>query len=70
MSKKVKQRFIRNFNAIDVTTQKDLNEFIKGKNKEIIYMSYGIYGMNGCIFTLDGEWYKIISRVTNLWIIA
>lgn len=70
MSEQVKQKFIRNFNAIDVTAQKNLNEFIKGKNKEIIYISYGIYGMNGCIFTLDGEWYKIISRVTNLWIVA
>ncbi len=29
MSKKVKQRFIRNFNAIDVTTQKKLKRIYK-----------------------------------------
>lgn len=38
MTNEVKQKFIRNFNAIDVTAQKNLNEFIKGKNKEIIYI--------------------------------
>lgn len=70
MSEQVKQKFIRNFNAIDVTIQKDLKEFIKDKNKEIIYMSYGIYGMNGCVFTIDNEWYKIVGRTINLWIVA
>lgn len=54
---------IKNFDAIDITTKKE-----KIENLEIFAKSYGIYGMNGAILKdRNGNFYKIIDRVSNLF---
>ena len=52
--------------AEDVTTRES-SFFDKLKIMEKVY-SYGVYGMNGCLFKdVDGKMYAIIGRNTNLW---
>lgn len=48
-----RKSFIKSFPAEDVT---------KYNYKEIIYVSTGIHGLSGIVFTLDGEFYKITNR--------
>ncbi len=50
----------------DVTT-KNQAFFDKLEIMEKVY-SYGVYGMNGCLFKdVNGKIYAIIGRNTNLW---
>ena len=52
--------------AEDVTT-KETSFFDNLEIMEKVY-SYGIYGMNGCLFKdVNGKTYAIIGRNTNLW---
>lgn len=59
-----RKSFIKSFPAEDVTryNYKEIKDLIRGKHKEIIYVSTGIHGLSGIVFTLDGEFYKITNR--------
>lgn len=64
MKRLTTKRTIKNYQAEDVTKYnfKEIKDLIRGKHKEIIYVSTGIHGLSGIVFTLDGEFYKITNR--------
>ncbi|WP_251454917.1 hypothetical protein [Veillonella intestinalis] len=70
---KVTQREIRNYPAIDLSTVKSSEVYNiikgKGKGKEVLYRSFGVYGSNGVVFTVDNVTYKIVGRTSNLFIV-
>lgn len=60
---KLTQKEIRNFDALDITTEKD-----KRDGLSVFAMSFGVYGMNGAILQDEsGNFYKITARTTNLF---
>lgn len=68
---KVTQREIRNYPAIDLSTvnSSEVYNIMKGKEKEVLYRSFGVYGSNGVVFMVDNVTYKIVGRTTNLFIV-
>lgn len=65
------QKFIKNFQAIDLTnaSAKDVQFYTKNGYK-IIAVSVGKYGRNGALLQAsDGMFFKIIGRVPNLFMI-
>lgn len=75
MNKKVTKKFIKGFNAIDITNiNSEECEALRDKEKSftVITKSYGVYGMTGAI--LEGyaskKLYKITARNSNLFYFA
>lgn len=62
---------IKAFPAVDVSglSYDDMMELLRGKTKRCIAYSGGAYGVNGQVFTLDGEFYKVIGRCYNLFLV-
>lgn len=68
--RKVTQKFIKEFEAIDITTKsfEELQTLHKNIDYEVVYISTGIYGMNGAILKdADGFYYKITARNSALF---
>ena len=64
---KVTQKEIKKFPAIDITMWRDEKTQELPRLEEIAY-SIGVYGCSGKLFYgTDGNFYKIISRSTNLF---
>ena len=62
---KLTQKEIKNFNALDITSESD-KEYRQGLS--VFAKSYGVYGMNGAILQdTDGNFYKITARNSNLF---
>lgn len=56
-------KYIKNYNAEDITTNKNYK-----RGLEVIFLSRGVYGMNGAVLKDDeGNYYKIVSRCSNLF---
>ena len=67
---RVTQRFIKKFEAIDITTWsfKDIQELYYNNSLDKIYVSSGTYGINGGILRDDkGNYYKITARTSALF---
>ena len=61
------KNLVKNNIAIDITTLKN-EEYEKIEVEERIYISSGIYGINGGVFRgKDGNIYAITSRNSNLF---
>ncbi len=72
MNKKVTKKFIKGFNALDITNiNSEECEALRDKEKSFttIAISYGIYGMTGAILEgyTSGKLYKICARNSNLF---
>ena len=68
--KKVTQKFIKNYNAQDITNKsfEELQTFHKNLDYTVTHISCGIYGMNGAILQdSDGFEYKITDRNSALF---
>ena len=72
MEKKVTKKFIKGFNALDITSL-NMKECKTLRNKEksftVIAVSYGVYGMTGAIIQgyTSKKIYKITQRNSNLF---
>lgn len=67
---KVTQRFIKNFDAIDITNWSfnQLQELYRNTLLDRVYISIGTYGMNGGILKDNkGNFYKITARNSALF---
>lgn len=61
------KNLVKNGIAVDITNLSN-EECKKIDIEERLYISYGIYGMNGGVFRgKDGNIYAIISRSSNLF---
>lgn len=72
MDKKVTKKFIKAFNALDITDiNSEESKTLRNKEKGFttVAVSYGVYGMTGAIIRgyISKKLYKITARNSNLF---
>ena len=72
MKKKITKKFIKGFNAVDITNiSSEEDKILRDKEKgfETVAVSYGVYGMTGAIIRgrNSKKLYKITQRNSNLF---
>lgn len=60
---------IKAFRGTDITDRHDgtAERLKKAEDFQEIGCSYGTYGVNGCLFYAEGEYWKITARSTNIF---
>ena len=70
----VTQKFIRNFNCEDITNFnfEDMQQLHKNIDYAVVYISRGVYGVNGCIIQdlNTGIYYKVAARNSALMMLV
>lgn len=70
----VTQKFIKNFNCDDITSFNfdDMQQLHKNIDYTVVYISRGVYGVNGCIIQdlNTGIYYKVAARNSALMMLV